>query len=375
MIEHFDLLTEAEQQLALLYMQDLHQIPEDEATIPPGAYVSNTYSRDDPRLRSESYRNALYHVSRLKSLSLRGFENPELHFVLDLDKTLVHCIQDRHAENSLALTETMKRIKAETKAKEVNTVCYIQENTKQNWIVVIRPGLQEFLKKLMQISTLHICTQAELTYAKEIVKVIDPNRTYFQDRIYSQSMLPEKSLRIAFGANYESYCERTIIIDDQPAVWCLEDQPFILNSMRFHPLIKYDALSPTELLNQKTLYFVSKSLPPIREEYFDFSEAGVQFSAFVDILRHLHRKIFISKTPIGQLLAEFRHRLLRGRQFCLSTLIEPRKAEKKALLEYIIPALGGTVSNDEGTFVVEGSDPSGVPMSKVLQCWFMLKEL
>lgn len=371
----FGALTEAEQELVRSYMQSLHEIPDSETEIPPGAAVTSTFCREDPRLRSKLYRKALYHVSALKRLAQRGFEVPELHFVLDLDKTLVHCIPERYAENSLALQESRKRIKAETKIKDLTIVSYFQENSKQNWIVATRPGITEFLKKLKQIGFLHVCTQAELTYAKEIVKVIDPNRTYFGDRIHSQAMYPEKSLRVMFGDSYETFRDRILIIDDQPAVWSIEDQCQILPSLRFQPLIKFDQLSPTDMMNQKTLYYINKALPSIREENFDFSEASEQLDALILVLRRLHEKLFVVQLPITTLLQEFRQSLFHGQVFCLANLQEPRKVEKRLVLEHIIQALGGSISQDSGTFIVENSDPTGLPMNKMVKAWFLLREL
>jgi hypothetical protein len=370
-------LTADEREQIESYTMDLHEVPEDKVSIPTATSISQSFSREDPRLRSELYKKALYHVSHLKRLQTRGFEVQELQIVLDLDKTLVHCIQERLADNSLALQEARKRIKADTKLKDLITVSYFHENSKQNWIVAQRPGLVDFLRKLMQIGTLYICTQAEPTYAREVVKAIDPNRTFFADRVNSQSFQPEKSLRAMFGSNYDRFKDRIVVIDDQPCVWSAEDQPHILHSYRFNPLLKYDtSLSKADHIAQKTLYYLAKGIPPLRHEFWDFSEPAGQFDAFVQVLRHLHRKSFVTNQPISTLLQELRHSRLQGRSFSLAGLQEPRKAEKRMLFEHIIQTLGGTLAEEEGeVIIVENNDSSGVQMWKLTQCWFMLKEL
>lgn len=354
------------------FMQSLHEIPEHPLIITCEGPVSEGVSLRDPRLRSREYRKAMYvnHLS-LRSLSSRGFNVHKLHIVLDLDFTLVHCIT--LFEENAVVQRHFEQLKAKAPGFDLSLVSYLQSNTKYNLIVAQRPHLQNFLKCLSEIGTLHICTMADLNYANVVTRAIDPSRRFFGDRIHSLANQPEKSLQLIFSRFYESYRDLTLIFDSQPNIWSFADQPHVLPSHRFIFQAFQDKRPVISQL--KSSYTLFGTDIAITNKEYDFCSSADQLKSLKDLLIQFHRKLFINEQPIYTLLEQHRHKMLKGRLLCLSSLQEPRLTEKRIALEMIIQSLGGKLAESGGTNIVENAEQRGVTVSKIIGIWFMLKLL
>lgn len=83
-------------------------------------------------------------------------------------------------------------------------------------IIAIRPGLLDFLSKLIRIATLYVYTSAEEEYARIVINLIDPHKRLFEGRILavgarSTDKHTEKTLNLLKLEDYNN----VLIIDDQ----------------------------------------------------------------------------------------------------------------------------------------------------------------
>ena len=75
----------------------------------------------------------------------------------------------------------------------------------------LRPFIHTFLKEASKLFEMYIYTMGERAYALEVAKVLDPQGTYFQSKIISQSdctQRHQKGLDVILGA------ENTVLILD-----------------------------------------------------------------------------------------------------------------------------------------------------------------
>lgn len=89
---------------------------------------------------------------------------------------------------------------------------------KASYHIKLRPGLEEFLQNMCKLYELHIYTMGTREYAREIAKLIDPDRKIFGDRILSrdENGIPNaKSLQRLFPND----TKMVVIIDDRVDVW------------------------------------------------------------------------------------------------------------------------------------------------------------
>ena len=85
--------------------------------------------------------------------------------VLDLDETLIHCVENPCAESDIKLT---------FKADDVEVAIGIN----------IRPYALTFLKKMAKKFEIIIFTASHHTYADAILDELDPDGEIFQHRLY-----------------------------------------------------------------------------------------------------------------------------------------------------------------------------------------------
>ena len=102
----------------------------------------------------------------------------KLSLVVDLDQTVLHATVDPHLERWIqdpSSPEALKDVKPLHLADSPFT-----------YYIKFRPGWKKFFDEAAQLFELHIYTMGSRSYANEIVKLIDPDRNYFSDRIISR---------------------------------------------------------------------------------------------------------------------------------------------------------------------------------------------
>uniref|UniRef100_A0AAV1UI70 RNA polymerase II subunit A C-terminal domain phosphatase n=1 Tax=Peronospora matthiolae TaxID=2874970 RepID=A0AAV1UI70_9STRA len=129
----------------------------------------------------------------------------KLSLVLDLDHTLLHAVRVDDVEGKIATTDDIH--------------FFFISGLDQQHVVKLRPGLTEFLTELSALYDLFIYTHGTRLYAEEIVKIIDPDETYFKNRVVARTDTPDmfhKSLKLLFPSCDDSMI---LVLDDRIDVW------------------------------------------------------------------------------------------------------------------------------------------------------------
>ncbi|KAL3666784.1 hypothetical protein V7S43_008404 [Phytophthora oleae] len=129
----------------------------------------------------------------------------KLSLVLDLDHTLLHAVR---------VDDVVGEI---TKSDDI--YFFFIPGLAQQHVVKLRPGLTEFLTELSALYDLFIYTHGTRLYAEQIVKIIDPEETYFKNRIVARTDTPDmlhKSLKLLFPSCDDSMI---LVLDDRIDVW------------------------------------------------------------------------------------------------------------------------------------------------------------
>ncbi|ETP36332.1 hypothetical protein F442_15704 [Phytophthora nicotianae P10297] len=129
----------------------------------------------------------------------------KLSLVLDLDHTLLHAVRVDDVVGEIKQTDDIH--------------FFFIPGLAQQHVVKLRPGLTEFLTELSALYDLFIYTHGTRLYAEQIVKIIDPDETYFKNRIVARTDTPDmlhKSLKLLFPSCDDSMI---LVLDDRIDVW------------------------------------------------------------------------------------------------------------------------------------------------------------
>jgi len=143
--------------------------------------------------------------------------NRKLSLVVDLDQTIIHAAVDPtigewQKDPDNPNYEALKDVRAFQLVDEGPGVrsCW--------YYIKLRPGLEQFLESIAEKYQLHIYTMGTRQYAREIAKIVDPDRKYFEDRILSRDesgSMVAKNLTRLFPVD----TRMVVIIDDRADVW------------------------------------------------------------------------------------------------------------------------------------------------------------
>ncbi|KAH9697151.1 RNA polymerase II C-terminal domain phosphatase-like 4 [Citrus sinensis] len=96
----------------------------------------------------------------------------KLHLVLDLDHTLLHC------QRLTSLSSGEKYLK-----KRVHSFNDSLFQMDDDGLVKLRPFVHAFLEQTSSLFEIYVCTMGTRCYAKEAVKLLDPDSKYLSSRI------------------------------------------------------------------------------------------------------------------------------------------------------------------------------------------------
>ncbi|KAF9155976.1 Carboxy-terminal domain (CTD) phosphatase [Actinomortierella ambigua] len=97
------------------------------------------------------------------------------------------------------------------------------------YYIKLRPHLERFLKGVTQMYELHVYTMGTRKYAESVAKAIDPDNTYFADRILAREdnkSLTRKTIERLFPCDNSM----VVVIDDRADVW-----QYSPNLIKVHP--------------------------------------------------------------------------------------------------------------------------------------------
>ncbi|CAH8391256.1 unnamed protein product [Eruca vesicaria subsp. sativa] len=144
---------------------------------------------------------AVSYTKRLTTL-ISLHTHKKLYLVLDLDHTLVHSVKVSklsEAEKYLIEGEQPQGLKLY-----------------ESRIVKVRPFVKDFLKEANKLFNMYVYTKGDFLYGKKIVKLIDPNKTYFEDRVITRRESPDHNKTLDHVLADE---RGIVIVDDTVAVW------------------------------------------------------------------------------------------------------------------------------------------------------------
>ncbi|EOA32245.1 hypothetical protein CARUB_v10015504mg [Capsella rubella] len=154
-------------------------------------------------------------VNKFQNLSLdekkkgkKKEKEKNLHLVLDLDHTLIH---------STLVSQLSKKEKylLEPAAESRLDLWRFNKGHSNEYITKLRPFLHEFLLEANKHYTMHVYTMGLSTYAKTVLKLIDPDNVYFGDRVITSKESPNnKTLDLVVADK-----QRVVILDDTVDVW------------------------------------------------------------------------------------------------------------------------------------------------------------
>jgi RNA polymerase II subunit A-like phosphatase len=139
----------------------------------------------------------------------------KLTLVVDLDQTVIHTTCERtvaewQADPDNPNYEAVKDVKGFQLADD--------HPSSNNWYYVkMRPGLEDFFDRLSKLYEMHVYTMATRAYAQAIMKIIDPDRKYFGDRILSRD--ENYTDKVKSLARLFRNTDMVVIIDDRADVW------------------------------------------------------------------------------------------------------------------------------------------------------------
>jgi RNA polymerase II subunit A-like phosphatase len=102
----------------------------------------------------------------------------KLSLVVDLDQTVLHATVDPHLERWIQDPNSPEALR-DVKPLQLSDSPF-------TYYIKFRPGWKNFFDQAAHLFELHIYTMGSRSYANEIVKLIDPDRVYFSDRIISR---------------------------------------------------------------------------------------------------------------------------------------------------------------------------------------------
>ena len=283
----------------------------------------------DPRLHTKEYRE-VFLARRLDLCRYPGLTVRKLVVVLDLNWTLVHTIAypDQQALPLLPRALEPQRLRCGSR----------------NFLVVPRPGLVDFLRRLEEFAMLVLWSAASEEYVEAVVEVLGL-RPFFSAVVGDQPLAKSLSLvKDRLGVNLDR--ASVFVFDDQVNSWSTEDQANLIPSMRFAPLRPYDQeFEQSPLSRGKTYVYIYDKFTP---GYYDYEQLFYerdksQFDGVLDLLSEVYRRWFCSNYEVSavSICRSLRRRVWLNTEFSVEELTDPAK---KAVLSKVIESLGGRVS-------------------------------
>lgn len=73
---------------------------------------------------------------------------------------------------------------------------------------------------MSKLFELHVVTYGQRSYAEQIVRLLDPEKTYFSNRILTRNeLISSNSKSVNLQAIFPSGPQLVLMIDDRPDVW------------------------------------------------------------------------------------------------------------------------------------------------------------
>ena len=150
-----------------------------------------------------------------------------------------------------------------------------------------RPFLQGFLREVSEAYEMVVTTFGGIEYAKEIVKVIDPSKRYFKNRILAKDDIDVHALKKehVFDLLPHEVQDMIVIIDDNPCVWPTT------------PIIPVDKYTFFHNDNQAFSADYLASLSPYPEERIDVQDNDQYLLSLMNDLLNIQQFCYENPNP------------------------------------------------------------------------------
>ncbi|KAL2179524.1 uncharacterized protein P884DRAFT_107462 [Thermothelomyces heterothallicus CBS 202.75] len=153
-----------------------------------------------------------------QELQRRLLKSRKLSLVVDLDQTIIQaCIDPTVGEWQKDPTNPNHELAKEVKSFQLDDGP--TDLARRCWYYIkMRPGLQDFLKRIAEMYELHVYTMGTRAYAQNVARVVDPDKKLFGNRVISRDEngnIFAKSLHRLFPVS----THMVAIIDDRSDVW------------------------------------------------------------------------------------------------------------------------------------------------------------
>ncbi|KAF2819684.1 hypothetical protein CC86DRAFT_449741 [Ophiobolus disseminans] len=190
----------------------------------------------------------------------RLLDSKKLTLIVDLDQTVIHTTCERTVAEWQADPENPNY----EAVKDVQGFQLADDNVSSvpaNWYYVKqRPGLKGFFERVSKIYEMHVYTMATRAYAQAIMKIIDPERRYFGDRILSRDENYTDKLKNLTRLFYQN-TEMVVIIDDRADVW--QYSPHLVRVPVFNFFVGAGDINSAFLPKQQELVTQSADKAPV----------------------------------------------------------------------------------------------------------------
>ncbi|KAJ3326879.1 Carboxy-terminal domain (CTD) phosphatase, partial [Gonapodya sp. JEL0774] len=167
---------------------------------------------------SVDHNNAALKVTKSEAMRLeketteRLLRSRKLSLVLDLDQTIIHATVDP------TVGEWMEDPTNPNYPVLQGVHRFVLPDHPAVYYVKMRPHLQEFLRRVSKLYELHVYTMGTRTYADEIARKVDPEGSFFGERVLSRDesgSFTAKSLLRLFPFDQSMVA----VVDDRADVW------------------------------------------------------------------------------------------------------------------------------------------------------------
>jgi RNA polymerase II C-terminal domain phosphatase-like 3/4 len=255
----------------------------------------------------------------------------KLSLVFDLDHTLLNSSHVKDITEAAEMPLLNDACEKETKALAPSSLSSANNNKKkmdhlggrrslyflphiQMW-TKLRPYYLKLLEEASKLFDMHVYTMGERGYAMEMVKLLDPDRTFFGDHVVSKNDSTSNSVKdldVLIGS------EKTVLIlDDSPKVW-RRHRANVLEVERYHffpSSLKHFGIRGKCLLHRK----------------HDEDAGCGPLSSVLSMLKEIHREYFSHENPgqndVREILKQKKKKVLVGCRICFSRVF-PKGEEK-----------------------------------------------
>ncbi|XP_057415505.1 RNA polymerase II C-terminal domain phosphatase-like 4 isoform X2 [Lotus japonicus] len=209
-------------------------------------------------------------ISRLRNKDMKNLLcQKKLYLVLDLDNTLLNSTR----LGSLSSEELHLLTQTDSQEDISNGSLFKLECVER--MTKLRPFVRTFLKEASKMFEMYIYTMASRRYALEVVKLLDPQGEYFNDKVisrYDGTQKHQKGLDVVLGPE-----SAILILDDTHRVWT-KHQDNLIMIKRYHYFasdLKHfgfscKSLAEMKVDEQETTGVLARMLNVLKQVHFTF---------------------------------------------------------------------------------------------------------